>query len=126
MNFRNLMIATAIATIGFGAGFIIAPASLGSLYGLSSTPTSEFALRMYATALIGIGLLAWLIRQSQSSNIQNPVLLAFFVTDFGGFLVALFSKLAGMMNAMGWFLVVLLLLFSAAFAYLRFAQQVTR
>ena len=125
MNFHTLMIATAVATIGFGAGFIIAPTSLGSLYGLSSTPTSEFALRMYATALIGIGLLAWLIRQSQNRDIQKPVLLAFFVTDFGGLLVALFANLAGMMNALGWSLVVLLLLFSAAYAYLRFAQQAT-
>ena len=125
MNFHTLMIVTAVVTIGLGAGFIIAPTSLGSLYGLSSTPTSEFALRMYATVLIGIGLLAWLIRQSQNRDIQKPVLLAFFVTDFGGLLVALFAKLAGMMNALGWSLVVLLLLFSAAYAYLRFAQQTT-
>ena len=74
MNFRNLMIVTAVTTIGFGAGFVIAPTQLGSLYGMSSTPTSELALRMYATVLIGIGLLAWLIRQSQDSDIQKPVL----------------------------------------------------
>jgi len=125
MNFQTLMVATAIATISFGIGFIIAPTSLGSLYGLSTNPTSEFALRMYATALIGIGLLAWLIRQSQDRDIQKAVLLAFFVTDFGGLLVALFANLAGMMNALGWSLVVLLLLFSAAYAYLWFAKQLT-
>ena len=30
MNFRNLMIVTAVTTIGFGAGFVIAPTQLGS------------------------------------------------------------------------------------------------
>ena len=125
MNFRNLMIVTAVTTIGFGAGFVIAPTQLGSLYGMSSTPTSEFALRMYATVLIGIGLLAWLIRQSQDSDIQKSALFAFFVTDFGGFLVVLFAQLAGLMNALGWSVVVLLLLLSAAYAYLRFAKQAT-
>lgn len=126
MNFHTLMIATAFATIAFGSGFIIAPVLISSLYGLPSTATSEFALRMYATALIGIGLLAWLFRQSQNRDIQKPLLLAFFVTDFSGFLVAFFAKLVGMMNSFGWSLVALLLLFSAAFAYLLFAQQTTR
>ncbi len=92
---------------------------------MSSTSTSELAWRMYGTALIGIGLLAWLIRQSQDSDIQKPVLLAFFVTDFGGFLVVFVGQLANMMNALGWSVVVLLLLFSAAYAYLRFAKQAT-
>ena len=126
MNFRIIMIATAVATIAFGAGFIISPASLSSVYGLSSTPTNEFVLRLYAMALIGIGLLAWLFRQSQNRDTQKRLLLAFFVTDFGGFIVALFAKLAGMMNMFGWSLVVLLLLFSAAYAYSGFAQQATR
>jgi hypothetical protein len=65
MNFRNLMIVHAVTTIGFGTGFVIAPTQLGSLFDMSSTPTSDFAFRLYATALIGIGLLAWLIRQSE-------------------------------------------------------------
>ena len=38
MNFNNLMIITAIATICFGTGFIIALKALIALYGLSSTP----------------------------------------------------------------------------------------
>ncbi len=125
MNFRNLMIVTAATTMAFGTGFVIAPRQLGSLYGLSSTPTSELALRMFATHAIGIGLLAWLIKGSQESNIQKPVLLAFFVTDFGGFLVLLFGQLAGLMNALGWSVVGLLLLLSAAFAYLRFGKRDT-
>ncbi len=121
MNFRNLMMFTAVATILFGAGFLLAPAQLGSLFAISTTPTSIFALRLYATSLLGIGLLAWLVRPSQDRDLHRPVLLSFFVTDFGGFLVLLFAQLAGLMNALGWFVVVLLLLFSAAFAYLRFA-----
>ena len=98
MNFRNLMILTAITAIGFGLGFVIAPMQLGSLFGMSSTPTSNFAFRLYATALIGVGLLAWLIRQSKNDDIQRPVLTALVVTDFGVFLAVLFAQLAGLMN----------------------------
>jgi len=118
MNFHNLMLITAIATIGFGTGFIIAPKALIALYGLSSTPAIEFSLRLYATTIFGIGALALLIRHAQDHYSQKSVLLAFFIIDFGGFLVALLANLAGLMNVLGWSLVVLFLIFSGAYAYL--------
>jgi len=120
MNFRNLMIVHTITAIRFGAGFVIAPTQLSSLFDMSSTLTSDFAFRLYAIAWIGVGLLAWLIRQSEDYDIQEPVLTALFVTDFGGFLVVLFAQVAGLMNALGWSVVILLLLLSVANAYLGF------
>ena len=120
MNFKFLMIITTIATIGFGTGFILAPKALSSLYGLSSTPSIEFTLRLYATALLGIGVLAWLFRHLQNRNTQKPILLAFLIIDFGGFLVTLFANLAGLMNLLGWSLVGIFLIFSVAYAYLYF------
>ena len=118
MTFRMLMIVTAVVTIGFGTGFIIAPAQLVFLYGLSSTPVIEFALRLYATALIGIGVLAWLFRKSHEISLQRRVLAAFFIIDFGGLLVALLANLSGILNFLGWSLVILFLLFSAMYIYL--------
>lgn len=123
MNFRNLMIVHAVTAIGFGAGFAIAPRVLGSMFGMSYSPISDFAFRMYGTALIGVGLLGWLIQQSTDNNIQKPVLTSLFVTDFGGFLVVLFAQLAGLLNVLGWSVVILLLLLSAAYAYLRITTK---
>jgi hypothetical protein len=37
MTFRNLMIVSFIIPVIFGAGFILIPAQMGSLYGLSLT-----------------------------------------------------------------------------------------
>jgi hypothetical protein len=125
MNFKNLMIATAIATICFGVGFIISPTFLGSLYGITTTVVSEFALRLYATALIGIGILAWLFRQTQNREVKRAILIAFMVIDGGGFFVALTANLGGIMNAFGWSLVVIFFLFTTAFAFLLFQQQRT-
>jgi hypothetical protein len=120
MNFRNLMIVNAVTGILFGAGFIIAPGLLSSLFGIAATPASDFALRMYGAAVLGYGLLGWLVRWSTDRDLQKPVLTAVLVTDFGGFLAVLFAQLAGLMNALGWSIVVLLLLLSAAYAYGRF------
>lgn len=123
MNFRNLMIVSAVAAIGFGAGFIMAPSQLTALFGMASTPTTDFAFRLYATALIGIGVLAWLVREVEDDDNQKPVLTALFITDFAGFLVMLYAQLTGLMNALGWAVAILLLLLSAAYAYLRFSSK---
>ena len=117
MNFRNLMIINAVTGILFGAGFLVIPGVLNSLFGIAATPTSDFALRMYGAAIFGYGLLGWLIRQARDCEVQKPVLTAVFVTDFGGFLVLLFAQLTGLMNAFGWSVIILLLLMSIAYAY---------
>jgi hypothetical protein len=117
------MIIAAVTAIVFGAGFAIAPVQLSSLFDISPTATSDFAFRLYGTALIGIGLLGWLVRESTDRDIQKPTLTALFVTDFGGFLVVFFAQLAGLMNALGWSIAILLLLLSAADAYLYFSSK---
>lgn len=90
---------------------------------MSSTPTSDLAFRLYATALIGIGVLTWLIRKADDYDNQKPILTGLLVTDFGGFLVMLYAQLAGVMNALGWTVTILLLLLSAAYAYLLFSLK---
>jgi hypothetical protein len=122
MNFRNLMIITTVSTFAFGAGFVVVPEPLASIFGLTMSPTAELIARLYGVALIGIGLLAWLVQNSQDDAIQKPLLLSLFVTDFGGFVFMLLAELSGLMNPLGWAVVGLLGLLSAAYAYLRFAQ----
>lgn len=119
MNFRNLMVLTTVSTFVFGAGFVIVPVPLASLFGLAMSPTAELIARLYGVTLIGIGLLAWLVQNSQDGAIRKPFLLSLFITDFGGFVFMLLAQLSGLMNPLGWSVVGLLGLLSAAYAYLR-------
>ena len=123
MNFRNVMILSAVTALAFGAAFVIVPGLLGSLLGLATTPAVILMARLYGTALLGIGLLSWLIKDVTERRVQQPVLLTFIVTDFGGFLVLLVGQLNGLMNALGWLIIMFLLLMSSAYAYLLWARR---
>ena len=123
MNFRNVMILSAVSALAFGAAFVIVPGLLGSLLGLATTPAVILMARLYGTALLGIGLLSWLIKDVTERRVQQPVLLTFIVTDFGGFLVLLVGQLNGLMNALAWLIIMFLLLMSAAYAYLLWARR---
>ena len=125
MNFRNLMIVSAVSGFVFGAAFVIVPGLLGSLLGLATTPAVVLVARLYGTALLGVGILSWLVKDMTERTTQQPILLAFLVIDFGGFLVLLMSLLSGLMNVLGWFIAIFLLVMSAAWAYLLLAKKST-
>jgi hypothetical protein len=123
MNFRKLMIVSAALSIGFGVSFALIPRPLASLYGLALTPAGSFVARLLGVEFIGYGLLAWFVRNVADSEIRQAVLLAFFITDAMGFLVALLGQLSGLMNGLGWSIVGIYLLLAVGFGYLRFERS---
>lgn len=122
MNFRNLMIISAVLALGFGIGFLALPDFLASLYGLDLTRAGTFVARLLGVELAGYGILAWFLRHVLELHVQRLVLLAFFITDASGFILSLLSQLSGLMNPTGWSMVAIYLLFSIAFGYLYVAK----
>lgn len=122
MNFRNLMIVSAALALGFGVGFALIPEPLASLYGLALTPVGTFIARLLGVEFMGYGLLAWFVRNAVDSEIRRAILLAFFITDATGFLVALLGQLSSMMNVLGWSIVGIYLLLATGFGYFRFVK----
>ncbi|CAB1056396.1 hypothetical protein D1BOALGB6SA_1132 [Olavius sp. associated proteobacterium Delta 1] len=87
MNFKNLMVISTVLALGFGVGFLLLPGPLASLYGFTLNPSGVFIARLLGVELAGYGLLAWFIRNIVDTQIQRPILLAFFITDGIGFIV---------------------------------------
>lgn len=123
MNFRNLMLVSGALAFGFGIGFALIPVPLASLYGLDLTESSTFVARLLGVALAGYGILSWLFHDVAEIHIQNLVLLAFLITDGAGFVVSLLYQLDGLMNVLGWSIVLIYLFLSLAFGYLYFANR---
>ena len=121
MNFRNVMVVSGALALVFGIGFLVIPGPLASLYGLELTQSGTFVARLLGVELAGFGILAWLVRNLIEFHIQRLVLLAFFITDGAGFVVSLLAQLAGILNALGWSIVLIYLLLSLAFGYLYIA-----
>lgn len=115
------MVVSGALALVFGIGFLIIPRPLTSLYGLELTKSGTFVARLLGVQLAGYGILSWLLRNLIKFHTQRLVLLAFFITDAAGFVVSLLSQLAGLMNSLGWSIVLIYLLLSLAFGYLYIA-----
>jgi hypothetical protein len=123
MNFRNVMLVSGALALGFGIGFAIIPAPIASLYGLDLSVSGIFIARLFGVALAGYGILSWLFRNVTELHTQILVLLAFLITDGAGFFVSLVYQLDGLMNPMGWSIVLIYLFLSLTFGYLYFANR---
>ncbi len=119
MKLNNFLTAKAIISLFFVIGFVLAPAPLLSLFGMTLDPAGIFAARLLGAMLIGIGLICWFEKNADVSALRS-VILALLVADVLGFLVTLMGQLSGLTNALGWASVVLWFLLALGFGYFRF------
>ena len=117
MTRAAFMLLHAILALAFGIAFVLAPASVLGLYGVTTDPAGTFMARLWGAAAIQIGLAAWLARK----DIDTPARRAVQLGNVGGlavgFVIALLSQLAGLFNALGWSTVLLFFLLSVGYAY---------
>ena len=79
--------------------------------------------QLFGAALIAIGLIAWLSRNSEDSDARRAIILSFFIADGIGFIVALIGQLNEVIGPLGWLTVVIYLLISLGFGYFQFSKS---
>lgn len=122
MTIRTLMIVNAIIAGLFGIGFVLVPGQLLSQYGITPDPAFNLVGQLLGAAFIGFAVLTWAARNTTDSEARRAILLALFVGDAIGFIVALIAQLGGIVNALGWSTVVIYLLLALGWGYFRFVQ----
>lgn len=121
MKLSTFLIVKAIVCFIFGLAYLIAPVYVGSIYSLTLDPDAVLMARFFAALLIGIGLLLSLCRNADW-NILKSITLSLFIADTTGFVIALAGQLSGVMNSLGWIIVVIWLLLALGLGYYRFLK----
>lgn len=122
MKLKYLFIFNAIATIIFGIGSVLIPQTLVTLFGSTLNPAGVLMMQYGGVWLIGLGLLAWLVRNAAESEARKAVILAFMVCYGIAFIVALLAQLNAVLNAFGWGTVGLNLVLALGYGYFQFAK----
>lgn len=119
MSLRTMLTITAVIALAYGVSYQVAPAGVLELYGVTLESGSIFMARLFGAALIGIGLLTWLIRKTQDRITHRAIVPAMLVYSLVGFVVALHATVSGVMNSVGWSGVAIFLFLSVGYAYLQ-------
>jgi hypothetical protein len=125
MTYRNLLTIASIIALIFGLGFILMPGQLVSFYNVELTPAGILIAQLYGATLLGFGLLNWFARGFSDNATQQAILTANLVGDALGSIFSLMGQLGGVpgVNSLGWSTVLIYVLLTLGFAYLRFLSR---
>jgi hypothetical protein len=128
MKLSALMIVNAIVATVFGLGFILAPGQVASFYspegaGPEGGAVLQVVAQLFGAALITFAVLTWVARNAPDSEARRAILLALFIGDSVGCIIALIAQFGGAVNALGWSTVAIYLLLAIGFGYFSFAVK---
>ncbi len=122
MKLNVLFIITAIIACVFGVLFLIIPAQVYSWYAIESGGALNYMGQLFGALLIAIGLISWRSRNAADSDTRKAIVLAIFIGDGIGFIIALIGQLNGVVGSLGWLTVVIYLLLTLGFGYFQFSK----
>ena len=122
MKLKTMLVIKAVVCLVFGILFLLVPGPLMAFFGVTLDSGGIFVARLYGAALVGNLMLTWFARNDAGSEALRATVLALFVYDAIGFVVALMAVLSGVMNTLGWAIVGLYLLLTLGFGYFQFMK----
>ena len=123
MTFRTLLVIKAIVCLVFGITLLAAPAWLLALMGAPLAGAGLFTAREYGAAMIGILLLCWLARESRAADARRAILVDLLVYDAIGVVITVWVVLAGVLNSLGWGILVVYAFFAVGAGYVLAREQ---
>ena len=123
MKLSTLMLINTFVALIFGIAFVLVPGTVLTLYGVTLSAGGLVVARLFGAALIGFGMLTFLAMKAEESEAMGAIVLALFISDVVGFIVALQGQLSGAINTFGWTTVAIYLLLALGFGYFRFIKQ---
>ena len=113
---------TGVVGLLFGLGFLVLPGMSLATYGVPTDAHNLMQSRYFGSALIGIGLVSFLGRQTQDPVAYRAMLVGGLVSDVIGAAIS-FAAAGGLQNRMAWLSVAIYALFAAGAAYFLFAGK---
>ena len=123
MTFRTLLIIKAVVCLAFGLFLLLAPGVLLGLMGAALNDGGTFTAREYGAALIGTLLLTWFAKDVKAADARGAILLDLLVYDLIGMVVTSSVVISGVLNVLGWSIVVVYLFFTVGSGYLLFKER---
>jgi hypothetical protein len=112
VTFRTLLITKAVVCLLFGSFLLAAPGVLFGLLGGDLSSAGMFAAREYGAALIGALLLMWFAKNVAAFDARRAILLYLLVYDAIGVIITVAAIISKTLNALGWGVVAVYLLFA--------------
>jgi hypothetical protein len=117
MKLKTLIVIMSLFSLVWGAGFLLLPVQLWSLYGVALDSQGIYMARMLGVVFFMLGLILWFARNDPGSQSSRAIVLGLFAGNLIGFVVSLVGQLSSEISALGWMGVASYLLLGLGFGY---------
>jgi len=122
MKLSMLMTVNAMVAVVFGVAMVLVPGQFVSLYGVEEIAALNYIAQLLGAAFVFQAVLAWSARNAAESDARRAIVLALFIGNAFGFVLALIGQLGNVVGALGWSTVALYLLFGLGYGYFQFVK----
>ena len=102
MKLNVMFTIAAVYGIVFGLTLLLAPAALAPISGLPTSAQVLFSLRTNGVTLLGLGLIAWFVRNADASKARDAVTLGFTIFFALFALLSLVNQFMAAAQPAGW------------------------
>lgn len=122
-NLRNVFLVNALVDVAFALVVLIGPETVLRLLRLSNGNTEMLMARLWAGALIALGVIAWFARDFTDIKARDVVAISLLLFAVIGFVVALLATLGNVLRVAGWGIVTVFLAFALSYGYLQLVKK---
>jgi len=120
---NTLFLVYLIAEVIFGIGFLLFPGFMMDPMGVTLDETSTTFARLFGSLIISIPVLLFFVRKSASTEFRRAVLYCAFIYLLLSTIILLITQLRGLMNPLGWGIVMIHFIFMIWFGYFLINQS---
>jgi len=117
MKLKPLILVMAVLSLVWGAGFLLLPAQMWGLYGITLDSGGIYIARMLGVVFFMLGLILWLAKNDPGSQSLRAIVIGLGVGNLIGFVVTLWGQLTVDISMLGWVGVSSFLLLGLGFGY---------
>ena len=118
MKVKLFVAIAAVIAILYGIIFLLIPGVALAFYGDAiPNASSILSIRFYGASLLSLGLVGWFVRETSDWTALRGLLLGLSIGNVAAVVVAIWGTVTGIMNAMGWSVVLIYLVLLVGFVY---------
>lgn len=114
---KNLFLVCMMVEAIFGIGFIFIPDFVMDPMGVTLDETSRTFARLFGTAILSLPVLLFFARKSANTEFKLGTVYCIFTYLLFSTIILLITQIKGLMNSMGWSIVILHFVFMLWFGY---------
>ena len=114
---NTLFLVALIVEALFGLGLTLVPDAMMGSFGVTLDPAATTFARLFGSALISFPFLLWFARKSDKLEFKKGAAYSLFAYYLVSTVLFVTAQLAGQMNALGWGVIGLHLVFIVWFGY---------